>query len=539
MVTNRISRFQLLPVLLGLLGLLAGASVSAVAGDRVIVDRYERVQVAVSQRTAAGTVRMRFSAHGRDYPLRLDPNPRLEAWSTGEWHQYTGVIEGNGRSWARLAIAGDAVRGVLYDGEELLAIEPAEQGGLTVFRVPDLRFEVPLSFAGDTLPDPQRKIARGGAAATPRVQALTAERKLEISVIGDASFRARYDSLDAARDAILTRLNIVDGIFSSQVGTAIEVTSFNIADDVSNTLDATTDGALLLDSLGRLREETPALKARGLTHLFTGRDLDGGSVGIAYNSTLCRARYSASLTQAHGSATVDGLISAHEIGHVFGAPHDGVGQCAATPQNQYIMSPVLNSQATTFSQCSLDEMAPLATSASCLAPLAPQDLALPESLGTHDAVAGANYDWRFAVTNHGDRAATGARVTVQFTPALDLVSATAGGSDCVLQASLATCDLALIEAGASSELRLVVRSTNTGTFAAHAQVVAPDDASRSNDEADGTLRVQAAGSSPPPTEPEAPPSSGGGALDGTLLGMLGALLGLAARRRLLMRASAR
>jgi hypothetical protein len=323
------------------------------------------------------------------------------------------------------------------------------------------------------------------------------------------------------------------------VGTAIEVSSVNIADDITNTLDGTTDAALLLDSVGRLREQTTSLKSRGLTHLFTGRDLDGGSVGIAYDSTLCRARYSASLTQAHNSATVDGLITAHEIGHVFGAPHDGEGQCAATPQNQYIMSPVLNAQATTFSQCSLEQMAPLASSASCLEALSPQDLAMPQSLGTHDAVVGANYDWRFTVTNQGDRTATGARVTVQFTPSIDVVSASAGGSACVVQSSLATCDLASMDAGASTELRLVVRSANTGTFTAHAQVVAPDDARRANDEADGTLRVQEAGAAPPPAEPEAPSSSGGGALDGTLLGMLGALLGLAARRRFSARAADR
>lgn len=524
-------RIQLLTVF----GLLAATTASAAAGDRGSVDGSGRVQVtvvqvAVVQRAGVGSLRVGFSANGRDYPLHLDLNPRLEAWSSGHWHQYTGVIEGNGRSWVRVAVAGDAIRGVVYDGEQLLAIEPAEQGQLTVYRVPDLRFEAPLSFAGDTLPAPQRKLA-GATAATPRVQALTAERKLEISVVGDASFRARYDSVDAARDAILTRLNIVDGIFSSQVGTAIEVTSFNIADDISNTLDATTDGALLLDSLGRLREQTTALQARGLTHLFTGRDLDGGSVGIAYDSTLCRTRYSASLTQAHSSATVDGLISAHEIGHVFGAPHDGEGQCASTPQNQYIMSPVLNAQANSFSQCSLEAMAPLASSATCLEPLGPQDLALPESLGTHDALTGADYDWSITVTNQGDRTATGARVTVQFTPALDLVSATAGGNPCVLQASLATCDLASVAAGASTELRLMVRSANTGTFTAHAQVVAPDDASRANDEAEGTLRVQAAGARPPPADPVAPARSGGGALDGTLLGMIAALLGMIVRRR--------
>jgi hypothetical protein len=525
-----------------LLAVLGSASVPCAADERGTVDRFERAQPIVSKRANESALRVGFFANGREYHLRLELNPRVERWSTGAWHQYAGVVEGNGKSWARLAVAGSALRGVFYDGHELLAIEPADEGQVTVFRVPDLRFPTPLSFAADSVVGPAPKLGTDLVPASPRLDALTADRKLEISVIGDASFRARYESDDAARDAMLTRMNIVDGIFSAQVGTAIEVTSVNIADDLSNSLDASTDPPILLDGLGRLRQKTPSLNSRGLTHLFTGRNLDGDSVGIAYETTLCNARFSASLAQAHSSATMDGLISAHEIGHVFGAPHDGDGQCAAVPQGQFIMSPVLNSQATSFSQCSLDQMAPLVASASCLATLSPADLALPASLGTHDALTGADFDWRFDVTNQGDVAATDARITVELTPAVDFVSASADGGDCVVQASLATCDFASVQAGESAELSLVVRSASAGTISAHAEVVAAGDASRSNDESDGTLRVQAAGASPPPAQPAptAPPAhSGGGAHDVTLLGILGALLGLAQRARFNRRAATR
>jgi hypothetical protein len=410
---------------------------------------------------------------------------------------------------------------------------------LTVFRFPDQRFTPPLSFAGDTSLDSSRQQPADVAPASAPAAALTAGRKLEISAIGDAAFLARYDSEDAARDAILTRLNIVDGIFSAQVGVAIEVTSINVGDDLGNALDDSTDPATLLDSLGRLRERTPALSSRGLTHLFTGRNLDGDNVGIGYESTLCRPRFSASLAQVHNSVTVDGLITAHEIGHVFGAPHDGSGQCAAVPQGPYIMSPVLDSQASTFSQCSLDQMAPLVANASCLEPLSPPDLALPASLGTHDALVGSNFDWQFAVANQGDRAATDARVTVELTPAIDLVSATLEGGSCVVQSRLVTCDLATLAAGESAELSVVMHSAAAGTFSAHAQVVTAGDPSRANDESEGTLRVQSADSPPPVAQPQAPAHSGGGALDVALLGMLGSLLGLAARRRFSPRAAAR
>jgi hypothetical protein len=366
------------------------------------------------------------------------------------------------------------------------------------------------------------------------MEGLTAQRKLEIAVIGDASFRARYDNETEARDAMLTRLNIVDGIFSAQVGAGVEVTSINLADTLSDSLDASTDPPILLDSLGRLRQQTPELNDRGLTHLFTGRNLDGDNVGIAYSGTLCNQRYSASLAQAHDSAALDGLISAHEIGHVFGAPHDGEGDCASTSATEFIMAPVLNSRATSFSQCSLEQMAPRATSASCLRALLPPDMALPASLGDQATAIGDDFNWNIEVQNRGERIASGARVTVELTPALTMVSATAAGGSCVVQTSLATCDLAALNGGDSVQLQFSMRSASAGTFAAHAQVITPEDGNRSNDASAGNLVVQATAPQPP-TSPEPMPSgssSGGGSLDAVLLGMLAGLLCALTWRRL-------
>lgn len=343
------------------------------ARDAPVVDEFEYIQARVSKVDSTQELRVTVSALGRAYHLRVGPNPRLDRWAgSSHWRHYQGTIEGDPGSWVRVSIDGDLVRGVIFDGRAMLAIEPQEGGGLAMFRLSGMHFETPFSFDGDTvtvpgvlLPIPgQEKV--GSAPGAVEAHALTPDRQLEISVVGDAAFRARYASDADARDAVLTRLNIVDGIYSSQLGVAIDVASINIADALGDSLDSTTDPPILLDSLGRLRQQTPALDSLGLTHLFTGRDLDGNSVGIAYDGTLCNQRYSSSLAEAHDSASVDALISAHEIGHVFGAPHDGDGQCASTSSTEFIMAPVLNPRATAFSQCSLDQMAPRVASGSCL-----------------------------------------------------------------------------------------------------------------------------------------------------------------------------
>src|SRR6185436_6187026 len=91
-------------------------------------------------------------------------------------------------------------------------------------------------------------------------------------------------------------------------------------------------------------------------HLMTGKNLDGDTIGIAFVDALCDEHSGVSLSDSELGTFFSALVMAHEVGHNFGARHDGVpGVCAATPQD-FLMAPVINGS-TAFSACSLNSMA--------------------------------------------------------------------------------------------------------------------------------------------------------------------------------------
>jgi hypothetical protein len=363
---------------------LTAWSTSSGAAAGLVPQHTEDLRPAFTRASKAGAATLEFSAFSRNFRLQLTNNPRLAQVAAGSSVQlYKGTLEGVPDSWARISIQDGLPRGMIWDGSELFIVDAAAESvnygaaGTVMYKLSDAVLERGLSFTGDVMDKPRDPAAAYGAligelrVRAQVLQAGVATEGVEISVLGDAALLARYANEAQARDAILTRLNNVEGIFSSQVGVELQVVSVDLAPEHTASLSATTVSNTLLEELGRLRQQSPALAGTGLTHLFTGRRLDGDSAGVAYTHSLCSQRFGASLTAAHNNAAIDALITAHEIGHVFGAPHDGTEQCEATPQNQYIMTPTLTTAVSAFSQCSLDQIDAVIDSYSCVVALPP------------------------------------------------------------------------------------------------------------------------------------------------------------------------
>lgn len=100
--------------------------------------------------------------------------------------------------------------------------------------------------------------------------------------------------------------------------------------------------------------------AHDVGELWSNRDFDGSTVGIAWLGTICNTMFRYSTNQ-HFTTSLQSLrcLIAHETGHNFGANHDAAG----TP---YIMAPSVNPGATTWSSASQSAINTRLPTYSCL-----------------------------------------------------------------------------------------------------------------------------------------------------------------------------
>jgi hypothetical protein len=135
----------------------------------------------------------------------------------------------------------------------------------------------------------------------------------------------------AETNAYVARIvNTAEAFFEAPLGVRFEIVKQQVYADMASYPLTETDPVKLLQQFATNPTNPTMLGISGLTyerdvdikHLFTGRDLDGTPVGIAYIGTVCyQPRSAYGLTQVTSSAGAP-YYFAHEVGHNLGARHD-------------------------------------------------------------------------------------------------------------------------------------------------------------------------------------------------------------------------
>ncbi len=194
------------------------------------------------------------------------------------------------------------------------------------------------------------------SAATSGNAGTLALRELEIATEADFEYFTAYGSQSNARIAAV--MNAADTIYQRDLSIDIVIKSQHVFTSALQPYVSTDSGDLLTEFL-TYTNTNEQLGAADAFHLFTGKNIDGSVIGIAYLSVICSApSFSYGVTQDFGNSTY--LVFAHEIGHNLGANHDS--------SSANVMAPAVSSSNTSFSTTSRNEIANhIAGSGSCMA----------------------------------------------------------------------------------------------------------------------------------------------------------------------------
>jgi len=314
------------------------------------------------------TLSLSVLVNGVQLDLLLQPSPLA---ASAEWYDeqlrtltppsvgiYSGYVNGEPNSWARVVLSSNDVSGVVMRNGVQYRLHTEDLIGTLDYYQPKNRAGVDVKMSGseqvlplllDTLPTPL-EVSNKSNRSTPRASAKSTDVEVvPMSIVIDSQYN-RYYNGQAIIHAI-NGLNVADAIYRS-LGLTIRLNELVVHDESVN--DAMSIGpATLEEMLRNFREYRMNRKTlfadSGLVYLFTGNQKTDITLGLAWIDTACRSDgYDVGVTTP--SSFTDVLLT-HELGHSLGAKHDTDTACSA--QTGFLMSPrISGSTDTAMSSCS-------------------------------------------------------------------------------------------------------------------------------------------------------------------------------------------
>jgi len=158
------------------------------------------------------------------------------------------------------------------------------------------------------------------------VDETVASRVITISTDADPEWFRKYGEQSNA--VIASIINTAEAVYNRQLGLRFRIVRQHVYADASPY--TSSEPGALLSAFTRNPENAKNLSTNpasfhddvDLKHLFTGKDIDGSVIGIAYIGVVCAVpSLSYGITQGYLDAANPGIF-AHELGHNFGANHD-------------------------------------------------------------------------------------------------------------------------------------------------------------------------------------------------------------------------
>ncbi len=257
-------------------------------------------------------------------------------------------------------------------------------------------------------PEPRTGEGPGGstkAASAPLVAELALDADREFHALCGGTLAATLADIEAV-------VNGAEVIYATEVGVTFSITTVLVRTAEPDPYSAGDP----LQLLGQIETEWNGPLAgisRDVVHLFTGRDLDGATIGFANIGVVCSPAHGCSLAQSHYTTNLASRVAlaAHELGHNFGASHCSGSNC-------HIMCATIGGCGgglTVFGTQADQQIEAFAATALCLAPAAG-----PLPLPFADNFALPQVEWALWESGSGLQVATnGAEPSAPYSLALD------------------------------------------------------------------------------------------------------------------------
>ncbi|MFP3939378.1 MAG: M12 family metallo-peptidase [Thermoanaerobaculia bacterium] len=282
-------------------------------------------------------------------PREVDPGPVTT---------FRGSVEGEEDSVVRLTATSELFSGYVRTGEQWVFVDPlreyvpdAPADRAVVYREEDVRPEA-SGLCGVT---GRLHAVEDAGSDTPRLtpKGHTTLRRLQVATDADGEYYQRYGN-PGTFDRIEGILNDVDGIYRRDLNLFISITFQQAWTDPSTDPYTSFDADTTLFEFRDWWNANRTGTTRDTAHLFSGKDFNGGTVGIAWVGVICnRPDLSYGVSQDLSSSFLRTQLTAHEIGHNLSASHDDEIGCASCGGFGPIMCSSLQSNGSnTFSSCS-------------------------------------------------------------------------------------------------------------------------------------------------------------------------------------------
>ncbi len=321
--------------------------------------------------------------------LIQQPDGSLEPTEPGPISTYRGIIKETPGSKVAASLTDEGLKArIIYpDGNEVWLtplgkqIPGSQKGDHIAFRLADSTEEPGTCGAkGHSSTSIDFSAAHSdntnlseSTSVSPTTSTASATQVTEIAIDADYEYFQTFGSIEATTNRIQEIINSANIQYERDVQITHTISQIIIRSSANDPYTSTNASDVLYEFRNHWNQNHTNIQ-RDISHLFTGKNLDGGTIGIAWLGVICNGNYGYGVSQHLSNFGAATILTAHELGHNWDAYH-----CDCV---EYTMNPFISSSATTRFEpnTSIPSISNFRDSRSCLDDTTSEPPAAPNAL---------------------------------------------------------------------------------------------------------------------------------------------------------------